>query len=77
MLVVLAAVALLVLAVTGAPRACLGFGLTAGLPSSSEPARAAAAAPAGFAPGILSPTEVIVSKPAISTRRAALVALQT
>ena len=69
-------VALLVVASTGISRAHLGFGLTSGLPASSEPARAAAAASAGFARGILSPTEVIVQKPAIGSQRGSLVALE-
>ena len=76
-IVTLVAVALLVFASTYAARAKLGFGLTAGLPSSSEPARAASAAAAGFAPGILSPTEVIVQKTGLGTRRVSLVALET
>jgi RND superfamily putative drug exporter len=75
-IVTLVAVALLVFASTYAGHAHLGFGLTAGLPASSEPARAASAAAAGFAPGILSPTEVIVRKTGIGTRRASLVALE-
>ena len=69
-------VALLVLASTGIGRAHLGFGLTAGLPASSEPARAAAAASAGFAPGILSPTEVIVQRAGLGSQQASLAALQ-
>lgn len=69
-------VALLVLAATGIGRAHLGFGLTAGLPASSEPARAAAAASAGFAPGILSPTEVLVQRAGLGSQQASLVALQ-
>jgi RND superfamily putative drug exporter len=76
-IVTLVAVALLVFASTYAARAKLGFGLTAGLPSSSQPARAASAAAAGFAAGILSPTEVIVQKTGLGTRRISLVALET
>ena len=76
-IVTLVAVALLVFASTYAARAKLGFGLTAGLPSSSQPARAASAAAAGFAAGILSPTEVIVQKTGLGTRRVSLVALET
>lgn len=75
--VTLAVVALLVFASTYAARAKLGFGLTAGLPSSSQPARAASAATAGFAAGILSPTEVIVQKTGLGTQRVSLVALET
>lgn len=76
-IVMLAVVALLVFASTYASRAKLGIGLTAGLPSSSEPARAASAATAGFAAGILSPTEVIVQKPGLGTQRVSLVSLET
>jgi putative drug exporter of the RND superfamily len=76
-IVTLVSVALLVFASTYARHAHLGFGLTAGLPASSEPARAASAASAGFAPGILSPTEVIVQKAGIGTQRVSLVALET
>jgi RND superfamily putative drug exporter len=75
--VTLVSVALLVFASTYAGHAHLGFGLTAGLPSSSEAARAASAAAAGFTPGILSPTEVIVQKASLGSQRAALVALET
>jgi RND superfamily putative drug exporter len=70
-------VALLVFASIYAGHAHLGFGLTAGLPASSGPARAASAAAAGFAPGILSPTEVIVQNTGIGAQRASLVALET
>jgi putative drug exporter of the RND superfamily len=76
-IVTVVGVALLVLAATGTGKTHLGFGLTAGLPASSEAARAASAASAGFAPGILSPTEVIVQKPAIGAQQAALAALET
>ncbi len=76
-IVTAASVALLVFASIYAGHAHLGFGLTAGLPASSEPARAASAAAAGFAPGILSPTEVIVRKTGIGAQRASLVALET
>jgi RND superfamily putative drug exporter len=75
-IVTVGSVALLVFASTYAGHAHLGFGLTAGLPGSSEPARAASAAAAGFAPGILSPTEVIVRKTGIGAQRTSLVALE-
>ena len=76
-IVTIVGVALLVVASTGVARTHLGFGLTGGLPSSSEAARAAAAASAGFAPGILSPTEIIVQKPALAAQRGALLALES
>jgi putative drug exporter of the RND superfamily len=45
------------------------------LPAGNQVRDAAAAAAAGFAPGILSPTGLIVSDPGITDRRAALTAL--
>jgi len=75
-IVTIGSVALLVFASIYAGHAHLGFGLTAGLPASSGPGRAASAAATGFAPGILSPTEVIVQKTGIGAQRASLVALE-
>jgi RND superfamily putative drug exporter len=50
----------LVLAAGGLLRARLGFTLISGLPEESEVARAAQAAQRGFAPGALSPTQLLV-----------------
>ncbi|HEU4974839.1 MAG TPA: MMPL family transporter [Baekduia sp.] len=47
-----------------------------GLPSGSEPRQAYEAAARGFAPGILSPTVLVVSAPGITSRRGALARLQ-
>jgi RND superfamily putative drug exporter len=50
----------LVVAAGGLLGARLGFTLISGLPAGSEVARAAEAAQRGFAPGILSPTQVLI-----------------
>jgi RND superfamily putative drug exporter len=55
----------------------LGLTLIRGLPPSSEPRRAAAAAATGFAPGILSPTELLLEAPGIASERLALALVQT
>jgi putative drug exporter of the RND superfamily len=54
----------------------LGVSHVSALPSESEPRRAAAAAAEGFAPGILSPTEVVLEAPGLRDRRAPLARLQ-
>jgi putative drug exporter of the RND superfamily len=54
----------------------LGFPLIRALPGAAEPARAQAAAARGFAPGILSPTEILVLGPGVAKQRAALTRLQ-
>ena len=46
------------------------------LPASSPAARAGTAAADGFAPGILSPTEILVIGPGVATKTAALARLQ-
>jgi RND superfamily putative drug exporter len=50
----------LVVAAGGLFRARLGFTLISGLPAGSEVVRAAEAAGRGFAPGVLSPTQVLL-----------------
>jgi RND superfamily putative drug exporter len=55
----------------------LGLGQASDLPSDSAPHRGADAASAGFVPGILSPTSVIIQAPGIATEhRSQLVQLQ-
>jgi putative drug exporter of the RND superfamily len=54
----------------------LGSPLIGELPSSATAARASAAASDGFAPGILSPTEILVIGPGVTTQTAALARLQ-
>ena len=68
--------ALLLLASTGVARTELALTPIRGLPDDSEPARAAAAAADGFAPGIVSPTLLLVEAPLVTSRRAALADLQ-
>src|ERR1700709_567585 len=46
----------------------LGFGQISDLPASSPPKVAAQAAAQGFAPGILSPTTVIIQQPGVADR---------
>ena len=62
---------LLLLAVpaTGLADLKLGLSFIRALPPDSEPRRAAAAAGEGFAPGIVSPTEVVLQGPGIGRRR--------
>ncbi len=55
----------------------LGNPLIRGLPADSDARVAYTQASRGFAPGILSPTVLIVEQPAIATRRAQLARLQT
>jgi RND superfamily putative drug exporter len=47
----------------------LGFPLVSSLPGSAQAARAQAAASKGFAPGILSPTEILVIGPGVTRRQ--------
>jgi len=54
----------------------LGSPLIGELPSSSAAAQAGTAAAEGFAPGILSPTEVLVIGPGVARQTAALARLQ-
>ena len=69
-----AAAVVLVLALAAAPLLVLRVAVApiASLPADTPARVATEAAAAGFAPGILSPTEVIVSLPGIADRRAAL-----
>jgi RND superfamily putative drug exporter len=75
-LVVTVCVALLLGASSGLVGLGVGNPLIRGLPAGSEPRTAYAAAARGFAPGILSPTVVLVEAPGITGRRAALARLQ-
>ena len=73
---VVVCVAVLVLAASGLRWIGLGLDFISGLPDSSEPKQAAAAASEGFAQGILSPTEVLLQDSGIGTRMTELAALQ-
>jgi RND superfamily putative drug exporter len=68
--------ALLVLAASGLVRARLGTNVLSGLPGSSQPRQAAAAAAAGFDPGIVAPTTMIIQAPGIATQTARLAQLE-
>lgn len=76
LLVTAACVAVLVLAALGLRELRLGFPLIRALPATSQPARAEAAASKGFAPGILSPTEILVLGTGVSNQMPALDRLQ-
>jgi putative drug exporter of the RND superfamily len=76
LLLTAACVAGLLITALGLGQIRLGFPLIRALPDSAQPARAEAAASRGFAPGILSPTEVLVLGPGVTRQRAALTRLQ-
>jgi len=68
--------ALLLAAASGLLRLDVGQTLIRGLPEDAEARLGYRAAAQGFAPGILSPTVVLVEGPGVARERAALVALQ-
>ncbi len=70
--IVLVAVAALVLGAWSLPRMRLGFSLITALPSDTEARQAELAATAGFVPGILSPTVIVLRHTDIGTDRQAL-----
>lgn len=72
---VLVTAAALVLAATGLARTNLALTPVSALGAGSPPVRAARNAAAGFAAGIISPTEVLVRAPGIASRTAALARL--
>ncbi len=76
LLIAAAGTAGLIVAAWSAHAIALGSPLIGELPSSSAAARASTAASEGFAPGILSPTEILVIGPGVSGQTAALARLQ-
>jgi RND superfamily putative drug exporter len=76
LLIAAACVAGLLAAAWAARDLRLGSPLIRELPASSQVVRASAAAADGFAPGILSPTEVLVIGPGVARQTAALARLQ-
>jgi RND superfamily putative drug exporter len=72
LLIAAACTAGLLVAAWGAHDLRLGSPLIRELPASSEVARASTAVADGFAPGILSPTEILVIGPGVARRTAAL-----
>jgi putative drug exporter of the RND superfamily len=74
--VVAACLAVLAVCASGMLKLDLGNSLIRGLPEDSGPRRAYSEASSGFAPGILSPTVVVVEQPGIVGRPAALARLQ-
>ena len=76
LLIAAAGTAGLLAAAWGAHTIHLGSPLIRELPASASAARAGAAAADGFAPGILSPTEILVIGPGVARQTAALARLQ-
>jgi RND superfamily putative drug exporter len=76
LLIVAGAVAVLIVPALNVSRIRLGFQLIQALPADEEAARAAKAAREGFAPGILSPTLVVVQEPGIGGKPAQLLKLE-
>jgi putative drug exporter of the RND superfamily len=76
LLIAAACVAGLLAAAWGVREMRLGSPLIRELPSSSSIVRASTAASDGFAPGILSPTEILVTGPGITGQTTALARLQ-
>src|SRR5690348_6022020 len=76
LLIAAAGIAGLLAAAWGAHTIHLGSPLIRELPASSPAARAGTAAADGFAPGILSPTEILVMGPGVARQGAALARLQ-
>jgi RND superfamily putative drug exporter len=75
-LVAAACVALLAVGAAGAARLDVGNPLIRGLPPDADARQAYEAAARGFAPGILSPTVVVVERDRIAAERRALARLQ-
>jgi len=76
LVLVVATVAILVFVAAPSQRLQLGLGFLSGLPAGDPVREAAEDAASGFAPGILSPTELIVERPGIGEQRDALARLQ-
>ncbi len=76
LLIALACVAGLLAAAWGVRDLRLGSPLIRELPASSAVVRASTAASEGFAPGILSPTEILAIGPGVASQTAALARLQ-
>jgi putative drug exporter of the RND superfamily len=76
LLIALACIAALIGAAWGVRDLRLGSPLIRELPASSAVVRASTAASDGFAPGILSPTEILVTGPGVASQTTALAKLQ-
>ena len=76
LLIAAACVLALLGAAVNATRMQLGAPLVTALPAGSQPVRAQAAAARGFAPGVLSPTEILILKTGVTSDTAALDRLQ-
>jgi RND superfamily putative drug exporter len=67
--IAIACIALLVVLAAGVRSTELGLGFIGALPPSNEVRQASDAAGQGFAPGVLSPTEIDLEQPGIAARR--------
>jgi len=76
-LTALVSVAVLLAAASGLTHARLGTNVISGLPTTSEPRQAADAAAAGFGPGIVGPTTLILQGPRIGSAGAPLGRVET
>ena len=76
LLIAVAAIAALAVAASFVRDAALGFTLIRGQPSSTEPRRAAEAAAAGFAPGIVAPTLLLLEGKGVREQADALARLE-
>lgn len=75
MIAAVVSVAALVAMGSGVARARLGTNVISGLPSTGGPSQAAAAAAAGFGPGILAPTTLTLQAQGVASKSAALARL--
>jgi RND superfamily putative drug exporter len=75
-LTALACLAVLLAAASGLPRIRVGQTLIRGLPADADTHAAYVQASRGFAPGVLSPTTVMLEAPEVAARRPALMRLQ-
>ncbi len=74
--IILACIALLLAAASGLRDVAVGMPVVEDMPSTSTSHEAATAAEAGFAPGIISPTELLIQAPGITAKRDQLVKLE-
>ena len=74
--IILVCLALLLAAASGLRHVAVGMPVVEDMPADTTSHQAAAAAEEGFAPGIISPTELLVQAPGITSKRDQLVKLE-
>jgi RND superfamily putative drug exporter len=77
LVIVVVVAGVLTITALGLRQSRLGFSLIGGLPSTSEESQAYQAAAAGFVPGIVSPTEVLIEGPGVGNETERLAHLET